>query len=669
MHPVNNNTTQAYTHYSNTQSLKNNQLSALQRAVSQPLNTKHHTPTIQQLLGSILQAPCALLECLGLGKCLEALTPQHESTQQADQATPKPLLGDLIEQLNQSLQEEQNPVSAKARFEHEMPKLMADLVSALQEQRAEIGDMVQFNQTVNAFVDKYSAAAPDTFWTEPFKKLTVIALNYWSTITSFYIKECIKWFENEEPQSTHPQLISLHEYAPYQQHMQHYQALCTSHETLCSWLPKLDALDQIHRNREPVLNDALRADPEVMLRMIQQFGAKHLLTADPSLLQDPAFILEAVHANPEAIAHIPRALRSDPEIAMAAIPYNDALAHCSPSFCMDRSFMLEAVKRNGLALRYASDTLYEDRDLVLAAVQQNGQVLQYAPPNLLKDQEILLTACLTYQEALGHSPLELGSDRAFMLQAVRNDGLAIAYSTLTDDREIVLAAIEQNADALQFASNELRADREIVLVAVKKDGSVLRFADPKFASDRGVVLEAVKSNGQAIQYAHEIFYEDPEVIQATVRTYGHAFSFAHPILQADRELALEAAHNNGLAAAYAHETLRSDRAIFMAAAKTNGGVALGFADEVLQKDHEFVKTAVSQYGPALRHACNDLRADREIVTAAIQQEGGALEYANNMFHDDLDIVLMATESNPYASRFASQKLQRHLLVRLAGKPD
>jgi hypothetical protein len=329
MHSVNSNTTQPYTHYSNTQSLKKSQLSALQSAVSQTLDTKYQPHPIQQCLGSILQAPIALLECLGLGKCLEALTPQHESTQQANQATPEPLLGDLIDRLNQFLQEEQNPVAAKARFEHEMPKLMAELASALQEQRVEIGDMVQFNQTVNAFVDKYSAAAPDTFWTEPFKKLTVKALNYWSTITSLYIKGQIKWFEEQEPQFTDPQLLSLHEYAPYQQHMQHYQALCSSHETLCTWLPKLDALDQIHRNREPVLSDALRADPEVMLRMIQQFGAKHLLTADPALLQDPAFILEAVHANPKAIEHIPRALRSDPEMAMAAIAYNIARPACA----------------------------------------------------------------------------------------------------------------------------------------------------------------------------------------------------------------------------------------------------------------------------------------------------------------------------------------------------
>jgi hypothetical protein len=668
MQSVNSYTIQPYTGYSNVLCGKNKSLSRLQHAISDTLNTTNRAHPIQQLLGDILHAPIALLECLGLSKCLEALNPQPE--QQVGQTTPEPQIWELMDQLNQYIQQEQNPAAAKARFEHEMPRLMADLATALQQQRVEIGDMVQFNQTVNAFVDKYSTAAPDTFWTEPFNKLTVKALNYWSTTTGIYLTACRDLFEQEKFQTPPSQLLSLHEYARYLQDMQDHQDLRTSHETLCSWLPKLDALDQIHRKKPPVLTETLCADREVMLRMIEHCGAENINKADPALLEDPAFILEAIHAKPEAIAYIPSTMCSAPEIAMAAMPYNDALAFCSPTLGMDRPFMLDAVKQNGLALRYACDALREDRELVLTAVQQNGQALQYVHPNLLDDQEILLTACLTYPETLGHASLALCADRTFMLQALKKDGLAVAYADIgfLSDRAIVLAAVTQNADALQYASDELRANREIVLEAAKKDGSALRFADPKFALDRGVVLEAVKSNGQAINYVNEIFYQDPEVVQAAVRTYGYALSFAHPILQSDRELALQAVKNNGIAAAYIHETLRTDRDIFLEAAKSNGGVALGYADESLRKNREFVKTAVSQYGPSLQHAHYDLRGDREIVTAAIQQDGRALEYASSMLRDDLDIVLMATANNPYAAQFASPELQPHLLIRLAALP-
>jgi hypothetical protein len=53
---------------------------------------------------------------------------------------------------------------------------------------------------------------------------------------------------------------------------------------------------------------------------------------------------------------------------------------------------LEAVKQDGWALAYASETFKLDKDVVLAAVRQNGRALWYASNNLKDDQDVVLTA-------------------------------------------------------------------------------------------------------------------------------------------------------------------------------------------------------------------------------------------------------------------------------------
>ena len=53
----------------------------------------------------------------------------------------------------------------------------------------------------------------------------------------------------------------------------------------------------------------------------------------------------------------------------------------------EKNVVLEAVKRNGLALQYASQELKGDRSVVLEAVKQNGLALQYVSPKLLQDDK------------------------------------------------------------------------------------------------------------------------------------------------------------------------------------------------------------------------------------------------------------------------------------------
>ena len=61
-------------------------------------------------------------------------------------------------------------------------------------------------------------------------------------------------------------------------------------------------------------------------------------------------------------------------------------------FYNDKSFVLEAVKQDGLALEYADESLQKDKSIVLEAVKQDGVALEYADESLQKDPDIIKAA-------------------------------------------------------------------------------------------------------------------------------------------------------------------------------------------------------------------------------------------------------------------------------------
>ena len=47
------------------------------------------------------------------------------------------------------------------------------------------------------------------------------------------------------------------------------------------------------------------------------------------------------------------------------------------------------LRKNGLALKYASKEIKNDKEMVLLAVKSNGNALEYASEELQKDQQII----------------------------------------------------------------------------------------------------------------------------------------------------------------------------------------------------------------------------------------------------------------------------------------
>ena len=169
----------------------------------------------------------------------------------------------------------------------------------------------------------------------------------------------------------------------------------------------------------------------------------------------------------------------------------------------NKEVVLAAVKKNGFALRYASDSLKKDKEVVLAAVKNMAGALKYADNSFKKDKEVVLAAVKQNGYALYVADDSLKKDKEVVLAAVKQDDFAFEYAddSLKKDKEFVLAAVKQNGYALPYADDSLKKDKEVVLAAVKQNGRTLEYADNKLKKDKEVVLAAVKQNGYALRYA------------------------------------------------------------------------------------------------------------------------------------------------------------------------
>ena len=122
-----------------------------------------------------------------------------------------------------------------------------------------------------------------------------------------------------------------------------------------------------------------------------------------------------------------------------------------------KDLVLKAIKKNGLALEYASVNLQNDKEVVLKAIKQNEFVLKYASINLQNDKEFIIESInagctLTYINDI------FLNDKEVMLEAVKKNGKFLDYASinLKNNKEIVLEAVKQNGIALEFASSRLK---------------------------------------------------------------------------------------------------------------------------------------------------------------------------------------------------------------------
>jgi hypothetical protein len=265
---------------------------------------------------------------------------------------------------------------------------------------------------------------------------------------------------------------------------------------------------------------SLRNDPSQRKKLFQ-FTAKLIDQHDIFLSKHKDLLLETVEILLDDFVHFPRRIGK-----LKSQEY----------------FMLEAVKKRGLALQYASDWLRDTMEVVLAAVKQDALALKYAS-DWLKDNDLIVLA------------------------AVERNGSALKYAShqRKNHNKMVLAAVTQYGGAIEYASNRLKENKDIILAAVIDDGLTLKEASDHLKQDKTVVLAAVTQDGLALEYASDHLKQDKAVVLAAVKQNGQAFKFTSLELQNDKEIALAAVMQDKSILEHVPFELQNDKDIILAA--------------------------------------------------------------------------------------------------------
>mmetsp|Transcript_50608 Transcript_50608/g.134737 ORF Transcript_50608/g.134737 Transcript_50608/m.134737 type:complete len:247 (-) Transcript_50608:566-1306(-) len=178
-----------------------------------------------------------------------------------------------------------------------------------------------------------------------------------------------------------------------------------------------------------------------------------------------------------------------------------------------RAKTLEAVQKNGRALRRAPDSLRDDKEVVLSAVRRAGLALEYASEALRRDREVVLVAVTNRGGALFYASEELKNDIDVVLAALAEDACALEHAScnMKNDKDVVLRAVRKRGLSLQYASDALQRDLEVVQAAVDEDFRSLEFADEETKGSgrvTGIPDSSVVSSGQKTLTSDKIVTED-----------------------------------------------------------------------------------------------------------------------------------------------------------------
>jgi len=203
----------------------------------------------------------------------------------------------------------------------------------------------------------------------------------------------------------------------------------------------------------------LQNDPEVVLAAIKKkpealrYASRDILqrvqkwelgSGDVWTGNDKHKALSAVQKDGLALQFVSDELKSNTEVVLAALKTTPtAVKFASPALCSafkeaglasadewkgaDRKVVFSAVRKNGLALEFASDELRSDRQIVLVAVKQNEMAREYAGGKTKQELDALhqkLEACGVpecFRELVAS-----GFDNVDMLNSVNDDDLASA---------------------------------------------------------------------------------------------------------------------------------------------------------------------------------------------------------------------------------------------------
>ena len=157
-----------------------------------------------------------------------------------------------------------------------------------------------------------------------------------------------------------------------------------------------------------------------------------------------------------------------------------ALRFASAELKNDKEFVLEAVKQKGYALRFASAELRNDKDVVLEAVKQDGDALEYASAKLKNDKTLNLLA--KFDSFRTAPDIFRSLDLSVFDESEQNNKILDAF--LDKTKIMMQQGFKNNNEYVTECKNKIKEVKEVLAEKQPEYSEKQQADEPRLASER-----------------------------------------------------------------------------------------------------------------------------------------------------------------------------------------
>lgn len=388
----------------------------------------------------------------------------------------------------------------------------------------------------------------------------------------------------------------------------------------------------------------LKEEPEKLLILEDKFRNNKLLA------------LQFIKNNVMNIQYFSENIQDNEDVFNQLIENNrmqtESLTFISNRLRNNKELMLKIIKKDGLAIQYASPQLQNNIEIVQIALEQQPHVLKVLPDEMKFNREMVLIALKKSSHAIKHVISHFAEDRELIEYALLMNGSAMKHFSTEnkDDKELAKLAVVFSSNGIEHISERLRGDKEIGLLSVKgKKGSNFQYLSSELKNDKEVVSLArnscIRVLGQmsnelkndfkfALENLHFI-KENKNKLLAEIEEQNYYDDDKRP-----NEIKLESYfYEEGMG-----EILKNNKTVMFALINLDIEAVKYISDD-LKNDEEFAKMIVSRAGENLKYFSEEIQDNVVVVSTAILNNPNALEFASYRLKTDRRIIEMGLSCN------------------------
>ena len=287
----------------------------------------------------------------------------------------------------------------------------------------------------------------------------------------------------------------------------------------------------------------------------------------------------------------------------------------------NRKIMIEVIRQDDEAFRYASKNLRMDPSFNLEAIKVNKKVYQWMYDIIkLNDKAVLLESMKSDKKG---NPFK---SHPFDFKRIN--------SKLKDDYDFVKECLKVDGNYFEDISDRLKSDKKLALIAIKQSYSASIWDTKNLIEDEDLLFAHAKYGG--LIYPPTIstyktpkqYLENKKYIKEFITSSSwfdnqlHLKKIRSKFLN-DKELAKLAIQKNSQSFEQFNKKFTKDRSMILDAVKkhkfTDQPVSVMFADKVLKRDKKFVEKCIDIDGNSILWVDRKFANERKLVLKAIDK--------------------------------------------------